>query len=164
MPVPPDFLAFLRLLREKHVRYLLVGGYAVNFYGHSRRTDDLNVWIALHPENAARLADALVEFGFARESVAPRLFLTAGRIVRMGRAPLRLEILNEISGVRFDDCYDRRVVAEIGNVSVALIALPDLLANKQSAGRPKDLADVAAFAEATTARTARKPKRTRRKP
>ena len=51
----PDFRAFLESLNSEGVRYLLVGGYAVIFYGYRRATDDLDVWIATDAENATRV-------------------------------------------------------------------------------------------------------------
>ena len=42
-PVPDDFSAFLRFLNEHGVEYLVIGGYAVNFHGYPRTTDDMDV-------------------------------------------------------------------------------------------------------------------------
>src|SRR5690242_12286877 len=47
----PDFREFLRLLNSANVRYMVVGGYAVNYHGHQRTTGDLDVWIAVDAEN-----------------------------------------------------------------------------------------------------------------
>jgi hypothetical protein len=54
----PDFRGFLESLNSNGVRYLLLGGYAVNHYGYRRATDDLDVWIAVDPENAERVSRA----------------------------------------------------------------------------------------------------------
>ncbi len=62
--LPPDFKEFLRLLSDHKVEYLLVGGYAVGYHGYPRATVDMDIWVAIDPENAARLVSALVEFGF----------------------------------------------------------------------------------------------------
>lgn len=43
----PDFKEFLRLLNEHKARYLVLGGYAVNYHGYSRTTGDLDIWIAV---------------------------------------------------------------------------------------------------------------------
>ena len=53
--LPPDFSEFLRLLDEYQVEYLLVGGYAVGYYGYPRATGDIDLWIATHPDNAERV-------------------------------------------------------------------------------------------------------------
>jgi len=53
--IPPDFKEFLQLLNSHQVEYLLIGGYAVGYYGYPRATGDMDVWIAINPENAEKL-------------------------------------------------------------------------------------------------------------
>lgn len=142
MRVAPDFKEFLRLLNSHHVEYLLIGGYAVAHYGYPRPTGGLDIWIALSPANASRVAQALMEFGFRGEDVPDSLFMEADRIVRMGIPPMRLEIITTISGVEFDACYARRALAEIDGVTVSIIGLEDLKINKKASGRHKDLNDL----------------------
>lgn len=84
--LPNDFKEFLKLLNDKGVEYLLIGGYAVAYYGYPRATNDIDVWIAIHPENAERVVTALRDFGFDRPELSIDLFLQANRIVRMGYA------------------------------------------------------------------------------
>jgi len=98
-----DFKEFLQLLNSEKIEYLIVGGYAVSYYGYPRPTGDLDVWIAIDPANAERLVGALTKFGFGSAGATTDLFLTPGRVVRMGRPPLRIEILSSISGVEFGD-------------------------------------------------------------
>lgn len=138
--LPPDFKEFLKLLNSNGVEYLLIGGYAVNYYGYPRATVDMGVWIAIAPDNAARVSAALREFGFV--GADPSEFLQPRKIVRMGVVPLRLEILTTIDGVEFHDCYARRLTVEIDGVPVNLIALEDLKRNKAASGRAKDQADL----------------------
>jgi hypothetical protein len=107
--LPLDFKEFLKLLNEKAVRYLLIGGYAVGYHGYPTATNDMDVWIAVHRENAERVVDALREFGFDLPELRPELFLNVKSIVRMGTPPMRLEITTRISGVEFDKCYESRV-------------------------------------------------------
>jgi predicted HAD superfamily phosphohydrolase len=61
-----DFKEFLQCLNARGVEYLLIGGHAVAFHGNPRATADLDVWIAVHPANAARVVTALKEFGAHR--------------------------------------------------------------------------------------------------
>ena len=63
----------------------------------------------------------------------------------MGYEPMRLEILNEIDGVSFQECYRHRRRAKVGDLRINFIALPQLLRNKRASGRQKDLADVEAL-------------------
>ncbi|MFG0285976.1 MAG: nucleotidyltransferase [Phycisphaerales bacterium JB039] len=140
--LPHDFKEFLRLLSSEKIEYLVVGGYAVSYHGYPRPTGDLDIWIAIAPENAEKLVGALAKFGFGGAGATTEMFLTPGRVVRMGVPPVRIEILSSISGVEFSTCFARRINATIDGVSVNVIAREDLLANKRSAGRAKDLNDL----------------------
>jgi hypothetical protein len=140
--LPPDFKDFLRLLRAHGVEYLLIGGYAVGYHGYPRATNDLDIWIAVHPDNAARMTLVLREFGFDLPEVQAGIFLQDKHIVRMGESPLRIEVTTAISGVAFDDCYAERVVDTFDGVEVNLISLRHLKMNKQASGRHKDLNDL----------------------
>ena len=91
------------------------------------------------------LAHAVREFGFDLPQVQPSFFLKKGKIIRMGHEPMRLEILNDIDGVRFEECYRQRRTARLGDLKINFISLPQLLKNKRAAGRQKDLADVEAL-------------------
>ena len=62
--LPHDFKEFLKLLNENQVKYLLIGGYAVGYHGYPRATADMDIWIAIHPQNAKKIVTALREFGF----------------------------------------------------------------------------------------------------
>jgi hypothetical protein len=64
MTLPPDFKESLKLLKEHDVRYLLIGGYAVGYHGYPRATEDMDIWIAVHPDNAQRMVATLKAFEF----------------------------------------------------------------------------------------------------
>jgi hypothetical protein len=140
--LPPDFKEFLRLLNSAEVEYLIVGGYAVSFHGYPRTTGDIDVWIARRQSNADKVVNVLKQFGFDLPELSPQMFMGEKQIIRMGIPPFRIEVLTSISGVQFDACYGRRLVAEIDGTEVSLINLDDLKANKRASGRPKDLADL----------------------
>jgi len=140
--LPPDFKDFLRLLNEHKVEYLLIGGYAVAFHGYPRATADMDIWIAVHPRNADKVIAALKEFGLDVPGLSPALFLKEGQIVRMGMPPVRIEIATSISGVKFEECYLKRVVDELDGVTVNFIDLEHLKINKKASGRHIDLNDL----------------------
>jgi hypothetical protein len=62
--------------------------------------------------------------------------------VPIGLPPCRIDILSSISGVEFGDAWARRILITIGGLSVGVIGRADFVANKQAAGRPKDLLDL----------------------
>jgi len=139
---PSDFSEFLRLLNANEVEYLLVGGFAVAIHGYPRATADMDVWVSRRADNARRIVTALRDFGFDLPSLTPELFLDPDRIVRMGVAPLRIELLTSIDGVDFDECAQRSVVQVVGGARIPVIGLEDLKSNKRASGRSKDLADL----------------------
>jgi hypothetical protein len=140
--LPLDFKEFLSLLNAHGVKYLLIGGYAVGYHGYPRATGDMDIWIAVSEDNAERMVAVLRDFGFNTPDLSTELFLQDHNIVRMGFAPLRIEVTTKISGVDFEECYAARVVDRFGDVEVSLINLPHLKVNKKASGRYKDLADL----------------------
>ena len=142
IPLPQDFAEFLKLLEDEGVRYLLIGGYAVGYYGYPRATADMDVWIAVNPENARKVVRALKRFGMSAPDLDAELFLEKGNVIRIGVPPVRLEIQTDISGVEFEDCYRRRRRVDMGELTVNLISLADLKTNKRASGRHKDLDDI----------------------
>jgi predicted nucleotidyltransferase len=137
-----DFKEFLKLLKERKIRYLLIGGYAVIYYGYPRMTADMDIWIEKTKDNAEKLLQAIIDFGFNPPELSPIIFLSDNAIIRMGIKPFMIELLNDISGVSFDDCYERKTTGLIDGIEVDLISLEDLLINKKAAGRLKDLSDI----------------------
>jgi len=140
--LPQDFKEFLRLLNAHKVEYLLIGGYAVGYYGYPRATADIDFWIAISLDNAERIVSALREFGFNPPDLSPELFLKEWQIIRMGIPPVRIEIATTISGTNFGECFARRVIAELDGVKANVISLEDLKTNKKASARHQDIADL----------------------
>ena len=140
--LPQDFKDFLKLLNLKRIEYLLIGGYAVGYYGYPRATADMDIWIAVSKKNAKRMKEAIKEFGMETPELNESIFLEPGKIIRMGYPPIRIEILTEISGVKFEQCYKRCEEAKIDGIKIKIISLKDLLKNKKASGRHKDLNDL----------------------
>ena len=141
-PLPPDFSAFLKLLGEHEVEYLLIGGYAVGYHGYVRATADMDIWIRRDQATAERMVTVLKAFGFAVPDLNAALFLDPDRIVRMGVPPHRIEIMMSIDGVEFEACYAAREIATWDDIRVHVINLEHLKQNKRASGRLKDLADL----------------------
>jgi predicted nucleotidyltransferase len=142
LKLPRDFKEFLRSLESHGVEYLLIGGYAVGYHGYPRATQDLDVWVSSSPSNAKRMVVALREFGFGTPNLTTDLFLKDSNVVRMGRPPMRIDMLTTISGVDFDECYAARVNATMDDVTVPIINLHHLRINKKASGRHRDLDDL----------------------
>jgi predicted nucleotidyltransferase len=137
-----DFKEFIQSLNDNHVRYLVVGGYAVALHGHPRYTRDMDIWIEMKPENAANLVTALEKFGLGSLGLKAEDFLVPGQVAQLGQPPNRIDLLCTISGVDFAACYESRVTVEVDEVLVSFIDLENLRKNKAASGRHQDMADL----------------------
>jgi hypothetical protein len=143
--LPPDFKEFIQFIRSEGVEYLLVGGYAVGFYGAPRFTADIDIWVNADPANAVKLGRALERFGFRDPEITAGKFLKPDSVFRIGHPPLQIDVLTAISGGDFADCYARREILERDGIEISIISLDDLRHSKRAAGRAKDLGDLEAL-------------------
>ena len=137
-----DFKEFLELLNSTNVEYMVVGGYALASYGHPRYTGDIDVWVNQTKPNINKLIDALNAFGFASLGLKESDFLEHEAVVQLGYPPTRIDLLTAIDGVLFADCFERKSMATIDGIDIAVIDIDDFKTNKLAAGRMKDLADL----------------------
>jgi hypothetical protein len=145
--LPTEFNEFIQLLNGHGVEYLIVGGYAVGYYGYPRATGDMDVWIAVDPRNVGKVIEVLREFGLAITETSSGSFLTDGQFISIGHPPLRIEVLTEIDGVEFQECYQQRMIELIDGVAINFISLQHLKLNKLASGRYKDLNDLENLSE-----------------
>jgi len=140
----PDFIDFIRLLNEKNVQYMVVGGYAVGLHGYPRYTGDLDIWIQISDTNAEKMMVVLNEFGVHIPNISKQDFLRENPLagVHFGREPLRIDILNSIDGVNFNECYPNKQTMIFEGIPIYYIHFDDLKKNKLSSGRTKDKADI----------------------
>ena len=103
MKLNNDLREFIALLNSEDVRCLLVGGHAVAFHGHPRFTGAVGLFVERYPENARRLEESLVRFGFASLGIAAADFLEPEVVVQLGRPPHRIDLLTSITGVEFTE-------------------------------------------------------------
>jgi len=142
MALQKDWKEFLELLNAHGVEYVLVGAFAFAYHAHPRFTGDLDVLVRSSGDNAARVLRVIHEFGFRSLPFAPEDFLTPGRVVQLGHSPIRIDVMNSVDGVSFDEVWAGRVTTQLDGVPVALIGRDELIRNKRAAGREKDLADL----------------------
>jgi hypothetical protein len=137
-----DFREFIGSLNDNQVRYLVIGGYAVALHGYPRYTKDMDVWLEMDAENAARTVKALEQFGFGSLGLQESDFLEPDQVIQLGYPPVRIDLITSAPGVEFGSCYASRVEVEIEGVVVNFIDLENLKRNKRASGRLQDLADL----------------------
>ena len=137
-----DLSEFIALLNSHAVEYVIVGGHAVAYHGHPRFTGDIDFFVRPTSANAARVLTVLNAFGFGDLGITADDLVAPEKVIQLGRAPNRIDILTSISGVDFDSAWRSRVPSELDGHAVSFIGLAELLQNKQASGRQKDLADI----------------------
>jgi len=139
MRVENDFEELIRCFNDHSVEFLLVGAYALAYHGIPRATQDLDLYVRPTLENAGRVVRALQTFGFAGLEEAE--VATPGRVIMMGRPPMRIDLLTQISGLTWEEAWNGRKTANYGQQSLFVRERRELLLNKAVAGRLKDKAD-----------------------
>jgi predicted nucleotidyltransferase len=141
MFVNSDFSDLLNLFNGNHVKYLVIGGYALVQYAEPRYTKDLDIWISVDQENATAVFKSLKEFGAPLAEMTEVDFSQEGYFYQMGLPPVRVDILMGIPGLTFDKAWQRRVEVDFDGLLVKFISREDLITSKKASGRPQDLID-----------------------
>ena len=136
-----NYKDILLILSENKVKFLLVGAYAMAAHGFPRSTMDIDLLVMPAPENAFLVLDSLEKFGAPVTNLSVEDLQKKGLIFQIGVAPCRIDILTSIDGLEFEDVYARSNIIEIEGLSVHVLSIPDLIINKRSTGRIKDIAD-----------------------
>jgi|SRR5215831_3346798 len=143
----------LQLLNELEVEYLIVGGFAVMKYGEPRYTKDLDVWVHNSAQNSERLVEALRRFGapLEHDEITAGTFADKQVVYQIGVAPVRIDILTEITAVGFMDAWRNKVAGTFFGIPVHFISLDDLITNKRALGRGSDVEDLTRSPKSPTA-------------
>ena len=141
----PHYRELLQIFNAFEVEYLIVGGFAVMKYGEPRYTKDLDVWVHNSPQIpcgwSGRLSSLVLPS--STTGLLRRRSPTSRWCMEFGIAPVKIDILTEITGVEFPDAWrGRRVASTFFGVPVHFISVDDLVTNKQALGRSSDLKDL----------------------
>lgn len=142
MSLDNDFSDLLQAFSEAGVEYIIVGAHAMAFHGYVRSTGDFDVWVHPTAENAARVIRALTVFGAPVHDISAADLESDDLIFQIGVAPLRIDIITSIDGLSWDEAMSDVSTTIYAGVPVNVLGRASLIANKRSAGRPKDLLDV----------------------
>jgi len=139
-----DFQEFLIALNKAGVKYVLVGGYSVIYHGFPRTTGDLDIFVEVSNDNYQKIVKAFEIFRMPIFDMTENNFLNnkAINVFSYGRPPVSIEILKEITGLSFEHVYKNAPQVIFDNIELKIIRLKDLITNKKSSGRPKDINDV----------------------
>lgn len=137
MKLSPDFRDLLTAFGEAGVRYLVVGGYAVGYHHRPRATKDLDLWVDSSLDNRERIAAALATFGVPPGLLEQVRSMQPDEIVYFGKPPLRVDLIASLSGLDFDDAFQRRITVPWEGVAVNVVGKADLIASKRRRETPR---------------------------
>ena len=129
------------------MRFLVVGAYALAAYGYPRATGDFDIWVEATEENSKKIVTSLMQFGAPVGQVSKETFAEQGIIFQIGVTPRRIDILTHIDGVDFQEAYRTRENIILEGVSLPFLSKENLIKNKKSTGREKDILDARTLEE-----------------
>jgi hypothetical protein len=140
--MPSDLKDLLRAFNNQGVHYIVVGGYAFGVHAEPRATKDLDVFIRADEANSEADFRALAQYGAPLGDLTSADFRD-GSTFQIGQPPARIDILQRIDGVSFDEAWEHRLEGLIdGEIRAIVLSRDDLIRNKLASGREQDLLDV----------------------
>jgi len=144
-----DIREFLFCLFRYEVKYVIVGDEAVIYHGHARLTGDIDIYYLNNEPNSENLFQALVDFWDVNipEIDSTKDLMNQGTIIQFGVPPNRIDLLNEISGVTFEEVWKNRETEKLElvngqQIQIFYIGKEELKRNKIASNRPKDSDDL----------------------
>jgi hypothetical protein len=136
MRLPEEFKEFINLLNANHVKYLLLGGWAVGYYSNPRATKDIDFFVYTDDSNLKKLKKVFHDFKSPPTNI--EILKEEKGYLFIGSPPLRIEVISNADGINIKDCYKRRNIIEIDDVKINIISKNDLITNKKSTNRLLD--------------------------
>lgn len=137
-------LDYLSKLLENKVDFLLVGGYAVNYYGYNRTTGDMDLWLNPNDDNKERFIQFLESESFSSGSInqIKGLNFKDHHAFHIGDFPFRIDFLTAINGVDFKEADAQKLIYDNEGLSIPVIHINHLIRSKMTTDRLRDKADV----------------------
>ena len=139
-----ELINFWRSSNQYEVKYIMIGGFAVNLHGFSRTTGDLDIWLKDDINNRKNLGKVLEHFGYDQSSFEDLNFVPGWTDFYIGSG-VRLDIITTMIGlenISFDEALTHASLAEISDVKIPFLHINELIKNKKAINRPKDMIDV----------------------
>lgn len=132
------------LLIQNEVDFIVVGGYAVIYYGYHRTTGDLDIWLKPDNQNKKKFILALEKLDFEKESInqVDRMDFTRPILLNIGEAPEKVELMTFVSGLTYEEANEKKIITQSEKLDIPFLSLDHLIISKMSAGRLQDLADI----------------------
>jgi predicted nucleotidyltransferase len=142
METQKDFKELLESFNAQGVEFVIVGAHALAFHGAPRYTGDIDLLVKPSTDNARRIMEGLMAFGFGDIGLEAADFETPGSVIQLGQPPVRVDIMTSIDGVSWDAVDSDKTPGQYADLDVFYIGREQFIANKKAIGRHKDLADI----------------------
>jgi len=137
-----DFKEFIESLNAHKVRYMIIGDYALAFYGYPMNTGDMDFWIEPGEENILNLFDALKDFGFSSLGHKISDFMDNDNVIQLGFPPNRIDLISKIPELDFDVAYKNAKKEKYQDQVAFFIDIESLILIKRNFGSKQDIADI----------------------
>lgn len=140
-----EMLLLLNSFDHNDVKYIIVGGFAVNRYGYNRATGDLDIYLEDSVQNRENLIAALADMGYGQFDMLIDAPIIAGYCEIMMDDGMYADLMTDIPGLdknKFNQYFSMATIDTIDGVKVRFLHYNHLIANKKATGRPKDQLDV----------------------
>lgn len=149
---------FVKLDREG-IKYLVVGGVAVNLYGYSRFTGDIDIVLALDKNNLEKLDKLMHKLGYVErqpisvkdlgdekklENFVKQKGMKAFTFVSSAKPQLDIDIIVEES-LKFSEFYKEKTIIKVWDIELPVVNIDDLIEMKRGTNRSKDRLDLEAL-------------------
>ncbi len=148
-----------RACQKRKIKYLVIGGVAVNLYGYYRGTADLDLMISLDKRNLTKFMEMLFSMGFRPKIPVSMQEMSDPKKIQKWIEEKNMKVLsvynpqNEMMHIDimvldlldFGAAYKRRKVLEEGDLKVSVLSIDDLITIKKIAGRKRDKMDIMAL-------------------
>ncbi len=145
MNLSKDCKEFIALLRSEGVDFLVVGAAALAAHGRPRYTGDIDLWIRCNTETSQRMERVLERFGFGSTGLRASDFAEPNKVIQLGVAPNRVDILTGLTGLEFEAAWNKRIDLPLDDETLPFLDKDSLRENKKATGRPQDIADLEAL-------------------
>ena len=140
----PLFIEVIDTLLAHDVEFLLIGGYAVNYYGYGRYTGDIDFWLRPTNENKTKFLQAITILSSNSELIQhiDNLDFTEKHVIKIGKIPHRMDFLTKVNLVEFEEAWDKKKSIPLKDKQLYIVQYEHLILMKINTGRPKDKLDI----------------------
>lgn len=130
-----------RSLNSHKVRYLVIGGLAVNIYGLPRSTKDMDIFIEHKIENCKKLLKAFKSINLGTASLTDSQKILDNEVTIFDDL-IRIDVLTKVKGLEFVSAWEKRNEVKVDDIMIPFVSFEHLIQSKKAAGRKQDLEDV----------------------